>query len=54
MLKGNAVRTFLAYWNEVKPENKRIKNTELLEKIPNKKLNEFLDPVVQSLDNAIH
>jgi len=29
----NAVVTFLAYWNEVKPENERLKNTESLEKI---------------------
>ena len=31
----NAVVTFLAYWNEVKPEDERVKNTESLEKIPN-------------------
>ena len=28
----NAVVTLLAYWNEVKPENERVKNTESLEK----------------------
>ena len=28
----NAIVTFLAYWNEVKPENERVKNTESLEK----------------------
>jgi len=28
----NAVVTFMAYWNEVKPENERVKNTESLEK----------------------
>ena len=38
----NAVVTFLAYWNEVKPENERVKNTESLEKLPKKKLNELL------------
>jgi len=38
----NAVVTFLAYWNEVKPEDERVKNTESLEKIPKKELNELL------------
>ncbi|KAK2549950.1 hypothetical protein P5673_029555, partial [Acropora cervicornis] len=38
----NAVVTFLAYWNEVKPENERVKNTESLEKLPKKELNELL------------
>ena len=28
----NAVVTFLVYWNKVKPENERVKNTESLEK----------------------
>ena len=37
-----AVVTFLAYWNEVKPEDERVKNTESLEKIPKKELNELL------------
>ena len=36
------VITFLAYWNEVKPENERVKNTESLEKVPKKELNELL------------
>jgi len=34
----NAVVTFLAYWNE----DERVKNTESLEKIPKKELNELL------------
>ena len=38
----NAVVTFLAYWNEVKPEDERVENTESLEKIPKKELNELL------------
>ena len=38
----NAVVKFLAYWNEVKPEDERVKNTESLEKLPKKKLNELL------------
>ena len=38
----NAVITFLAYWNEVKPEDERVKNTESLEIIPKKELNELL------------
>ena len=38
----NAVVTFLAYWNEVKPEDERVKNTESLENIPKKELNEPL------------
>ena len=38
----NAVVTFLAYGNEVKPEDERVKNTESLEKIPKKELNELL------------
>ena len=38
----NAVVTFLAYWNEVKPEDERVKNTESLEKILKKELNELL------------
>ena len=37
----NAVVTFLASWNEVKPEDERVKNTESLQKIP-KELNELL------------
>ena len=28
----NAVVTFLAYWNEVKPEDERVKNIESLTK----------------------
>jgi len=27
----NAVVTFLSYWNEVKPEDERVRNTESLE-----------------------
>ena len=38
----NAVVTFLAYWNEVKPDDEQVKNTESLEKIPKKELNELL------------
>ena len=38
----NAVVTFLAYWNEVKPEDERVKSTESLEIIPKKELNELL------------
>ena len=38
----NAVVTFLAYWNKVKPEDERVKNTESLEKIQKKELNELL------------
>jgi len=38
----NAVVTFLAYWNEVKPEDERVKNTESLEKIPKKELHKLL------------
>ena len=38
----NAVVTFLAYWNEVKPEDERVKNIESLEKIPKKELNGLL------------
>ena len=38
----NALATFLAYWNEVKPEDERVKDTESLEKIPKKELNEIL------------
>jgi len=38
----NAVVTFLAYWNEVKPEDERVKNTESLQKIPKKEVNELL------------
>ena len=38
----NAIVTFLAYWNEVNPVDKRVKNTESLEKIPKKELNELL------------
>ena len=38
----NAAVTFLAYWNEVKPEDERVKNTESLEKLPKKKFNELL------------
>ena len=38
----NAVVTFVAYWNKVKPEDERVKNTESLEKIPKKELNELL------------
>jgi len=46
----NAVVTFLAYWNEVKSENERVKNTESLEKIPKKGLNEpALDPGSRTL-----
>ena len=30
--------TFLAYWNEVKPEDERVKSTESLEIIPKKEL----------------
>ena len=37
----NAVVTFLASWNEVKPEDERVQNTESLQKIP-KELNELL------------
>ena len=32
----------MAYWNEVKPEDKRVKRTESLEIIPKKELNELL------------
>ena len=32
----------MAYWNEVKPEEEPMKNTESLEKIPKKELNELL------------
>ena len=38
----NAVVTFLAYWNEVKPEDERVKSTESPEIIPKKELNELL------------
>ena len=38
----NAVVTFLAYWNKVKPEDEPVKSTESLEIIPKKKLNELL------------
>ena len=38
----NALVTFLAYWNEVKLEDERVKNTESLENIPKKELNELL------------
>ena len=38
----NAVVTFLAYWNEAKPKDERVKNTESLEKIQKKELNELL------------
>ena len=38
----NAVVTFLAYWNEVKPEDDPVKNTKSLEKTPKKELNELL------------
>ena len=38
----NAVVTFLAYWNEVKPEDEPVKSTESLEIIPKKELNELL------------
>ena len=37
----STVVTFLAYWNEVKPEDEPVKNTESLEKIP-KELKELL------------
>ena len=38
----NAVVTFLAYCNEVKPEDERVKNTESLEQIPKTELNGLL------------
>ena len=38
----NAVVTFLAYWNEVKPEDERVQTTESLEIIPKKEQNELL------------
>ena len=38
----NAVVTFLAYWNEVKPEDERVKSTESLEIIPKKQLKKLL------------
>ena len=36
----NAVVTFLACWNEVKPEDEPVKSTESLEIIPKKEVNE--------------
>ena len=36
----NAVVTFLACWNEVKPEDERVKSIESLEMIPKKKPSE--------------
>ena len=38
----NAVVKFLAYCNEVKPEEGPVKNKESLEKIPKNELNELL------------
>ena len=37
----NAVVTLLAYWNEVKAKDERVKNTESLEKISKKELNKL-------------
>ena len=38
----NAVVTFLAYWNKVKPEDERVKSKESLKMIPKKELDELL------------
>ena len=38
----NTVVTFLANFNEVQPEEEPVKNTESLEKIPKKAMNELL------------
>ena len=38
----NAVVTFLAYWNEVKPENEKAKKYKIAGKFPKKELNELL------------